>query len=89
MNGIFEHVVGEVACWFDEVVEHGEVFDVTSLLFVKNVECVFVRVELHVLVRLQQVLLLVSNLLVPLLQLFLFILQRPNFLVNLLFHHRV
>lgn len=89
MDRVFEHVVGEVAGWLDEVVEHGEILDVTPLLLVKNVERVFVRVQLHVLVLLQQVLLLISNFLVPLFQLLFLVLQRPNFFVNLLFHHSV
>ena len=89
MNRVFEHKVDEVGCRLDELVQLLEVLQLTTLLFIEDVEVVFGCVQLHVLDLCCQVSLLLGDLFVALLELLFLLLKGADFLVNLLLHHLV
>lgn len=89
MDGVLEHEVDEIGVGLDKLVQLLQVLELASLLLVEDVEVVFGGVQLHVFDIGQQVGLLLGDLLVPLFQLLLFLLQGTDLLVDLLLHHLV
>ena len=66
MYCVFEHEVNEVGIRLDEFIEHLEIFEISSLLFVENVEVILIGVKLHVLVLSDQIGLCLCDFLVAL-----------------------
>ena len=89
MNRVFEHEVDEVGCRLDKLIQLLQGLELSPLLLVEYVEVVLRGVELHILDLCSQVSLLLGNLLIPLLQLLLLILQRSDLLIDLLLHHLI
>ena len=89
MNRVFEHEVDEVGGRLDEVIELLQVFKLSAFLLIEYIEVILRGVELHILDLCSQVSLLLSNLLIPLLQLLLLVLKRSDLFVNLLLHHLI
>ena len=89
VNRVFKHEVDEVWVGLDELIELLQVFELTTLLLVKNVEIVLRGVQLHVFELVGQIGLLLRDLLVALLQLLFLFLERADLLVDLLLHHLV
>ena len=75
MYSVFKHEVDEVGRRLDELVQLLQVFQFTPLPLIKDVEVVLRSIQLHVLDLGCQICLLLSNLLIPLLQLLLFLLE--------------
>ena len=48
MDSVFEHEVNEVGVGLHELIELLQVFQLSSLLFVEDIEVVFTGVKLHV-----------------------------------------
>ena len=74
MDRVFEHEVDEVGRRLDELVQLLQVFQLTPLPLIEDVEVVLRGVKFHVLDLCCQICLLLSNLLVSLLKLLLFLL---------------
>ena len=89
MYCVFEHEVDEVGCRLDKFVQLLKVLQLAPLALVKDVKVVLRGVEFHVLDLGCQICLLLSNLLISLLQLLLFLLERANLLIDLLLHHLI
>ena len=89
MNRVFEHEIDEVGCRLDKLIQLLQVLQISPFLLVEYVEIVLRGVEIHILDLCSQVSLLLGNLLIPLLQLLLLILQRSDLLIDLLLHHLV
>ena len=89
MDGVLEHVVDEVGIWFDEVVQHLQLFDLLPFVVIEQIEVDLITVQFHVLHRVNQVLLLFTYLFISLPQLFLLLLQLPNLFIDLFFHHLI
>ena len=89
MNRVLEHEVNEVGRWLHKLVQLLQILQLAALLFVKNVEVVFRGIQLHILELCGQIGLLLGDLLIALFELLLLFLQRPDLLINLLFHHLV
>ena len=89
MYCVFEHEVDEVGRRLDEFIQLLEVLQLAPLALVKDVKVVLRGVEFHVLDLGCQICLLLSNLLISLLQLLLFLLERANLLIDLLLHHLI
>ena len=89
MDTVLEHEVAEVLVGLHKVIEHLQIFEISPLAVVEDVEVVLVRVEFHVLALVQKLCLLICNCLVSLLQLLFLLLQTPDLLVNLFLHHGV
>ena len=66
MDCILEHKVDKVGIWLDKLVKHLQIFKISPLLFIKDVEAILVRVKLHVFVLGDQVSLGLGNLFVTL-----------------------
>ena len=74
MDRVFEHEVDEVGRRLDELVQLLQVFQLTPLPLIEDVEVVLRGVKFHVLDLCCQICLLLSYLLISLLQLLLFLL---------------
>lgn len=66
MYSVLEHVVNEVRIWFDEVVQHLQLFDLLPFVVIEQIEVDLITVQFHVLHRVNQVLLLFSDLFISL-----------------------
>jgi len=86
---VLEHVVNEVGIGFDEVIQHLQLLNLLAFVVVEQIEVDLIAVQLHVLHRVDQILFLFKNLLIPLFELFLFLLKLSDLFIDLLLHHLV
>ena len=89
MDRVFEHEVDEVGRRLDEFVQLLQVFQLAPLSLIKDVEIVLRGIQLHVFALCCQICLLISDLLIPFLQLLFLLLERANLFIDLLFHHLI
>ena len=89
MDCVLKHVVKEVGVGLDKVIESLKLFDFTALLVVEEVKVYFIRVKFLVFHLNLQVSFLLCYFAVSLLQLFLLLLQRADFFIDLFLHHLV
>jgi len=86
---VLEHVVNEVGIGFDEVIQHLQLLNLLAFVVVEQIEVDLIAVQLHVLHRVDQILFLFKDLLIPLFELFLFLLKLSDLFIDLLLHHLV
>ena len=89
VDGILEHVIHEVGIRFYKVIKHIEYLQVFLLLFEESVEGHVIRVDVHLVEGLSQVLPVRDYGFVSFLDLLLLLLKAFEFLVNLFLHHLI
>ena len=89
MDRILKHEVDEIRVWLHKLIQHLKVLQIAPLFLIEDIEIVFIRIELHVLVLLNEVGFSLRDLLITLLQLFLLFLQGSDLFINLFLHHLI